>query len=197
MPNWCSNYLTVEGSSDSICKIYEGLQEDNAFEALIGKDPSFAENDWYSHNCSRYGTKWDIGALEPEASVEMTSDTSLSASFDTAWSPPIAFVKHLCKKYKVSATIEYNECGNDFAGRCSFDKTGGTISEEEYEYHEGLYIFDRQAWFDGELEWAMENAHERKLTDEQFVEEYASFMTEEDKQYITKEYQEYREDRQP
>jgi len=194
MPNWCSNYLVVTGSADAIRQINEGFQKENAFENLIGKDPSFAEEDWYNHNCSRYGTKWDIKQI---STFYEDGHTELALDFDTAWSPPVAFVKHLCKKYKVSATIEYNECGNDFAGRCSFDKTGGTISEEEYEYHEGLYIFDRQAWFDGELQWAMENAHERELTDEQFVEKYASFMTEEDKQYIIKEYQEYREDRQP
>jgi hypothetical protein len=200
MPNWCSNYLVVTGSADAIRQINEGFQKRNAFENLIGKDPSFAEEDWYNHNCSRYGTKWDVG---PITTFYEDGDTELVLNFDTAWSSCAPFVKSLCNKYKTDAVLEYSESGNNFAGRVTLEWEGKEgrellcIHEEEWEYHEGLYILDRQAWFDGELEWAMENAHERELTDEQFVEEYASFMTEEDKQHIIKEYQEYREDPQP
>jgi len=199
MPNWCSNYLVVTGSADAIRQINEAFQKENTFENLIGKDPSFAEEDWYNHNCSHYGTKWDIGPID---TFYEDGDIELALTFDTAWSPCVPFVKALCEKYKVDAVLEYSESGCDFAGRATFEWEGKEegelcIHEEQWDYHEGLYILDRQAWFDGELQWAMENAHERELTDEQFVEEYASFMTEEDKQYITKEYQEYREDRQP
>lgn len=112
------------------------------------------------------------------------------------------FVKTLCEKYKVNAVLEYAESGCDFAGRLTLereDKEDGElcVHEEQWDYHEGLYTLDRQAWFDGELEWAMENAYELELTDEQFLEEYVPFMTEEDKQRVIKDYQEYREDRQP
>lgn len=199
MPNWCSNYLVVTGSADAIRQINEGFQKENAFENLIGKDPSFAKDNWYDHNCSRYGTKWDIGPID---TFYEDGYTELALSFDTAWSPCVPFVKTLCEKYKVNAVLEYAESGCDFAGRLTLereDKEDGElcVHEEQWDYHEGLYTLDRQAWFDGELEWAMENAYELELTNEQFLEEYVPFMTEEDKQRVIKDYQEYREDRQP
>ena len=106
MPNWCSNYLVVTGSADAIRQINEAFQKKKTFENLIGKDPSFAEDDWYNHNCSRYGTKWDIGPID---TFYEDGHIELALSFDTAWSPCVPFVKTLCEKYKVSATIEYNE----------------------------------------------------------------------------------------
>ena len=192
MPNWCSNYLVVTGSADAIRQINEGFQKENAFENLIGKDPTFDEKDWYNHNCSRYGTKWDIGPID--TSYE-DGDTELALSFDTAWSPCVPFVKTLCEKYRTNAVLEYSECGFDFAGRVTLEWEGKEgrellcVHKEQWEYHEGVYTMDSDQWMTNELEWKIDCAKEDGISAEDFVKELP-FLNEDDRSYILKVYDE-------
>jgi len=191
MPNWCSNYLVVTGSADAIRQINEGFQKENAFENLIGKDPSFAEDDWYKHNCSRYGTKWDI---EQISTFYEDGDIELALSFDTAWSPCVPFVITLCEKYRTNAVLEYSECGCNFAGRVTLEWEGKEegelcVHEEEWEYHEGVYTMDSDQWMKNELEWQIESAKEEGLSAEDFV-EGLPFLKEEDRLHVLETYNE-------
>jgi hypothetical protein len=69
-----------------------------------------------------WGTKWDfIGYLISE------TDSETVFSFDTAWSPPIAFYKSLEREgFKVNA--QFNESGMCFCGSYS----GGKLDSYEY-----------------------------------------------------------------
>lgn len=188
MPNWCSNYLSVTGSADAIRQINAGFQKENSFESLIGKDPTFDEKDWYNHNCSHYGTKWDVGPID---TFYEDGEIELNLNFDTAWSPCVAFVKTMCEKYKVDAVLEYSECGNDFAGRVTLEWDGEELSthEEEWDYHEGVYTMDSDQWMTSELECQMDCAKEEGLSANDFVKQFP-FLSEEDREDILTMYNE-------
>lgn len=188
MPNWCSNYLVVTGSADAIRQINAGFQKENSFESLIGKDPNFDEKDWYNHNCSRYGTKWDVGPID---TTYTDGDTVLYLNFETAWSPCMVFVCIMCEKYKVNAVLEYSECGCDFSGRATLEWDGEVLSMhvEEWDYHEGVYTMDPDQWMTSELEWQMDNAKEEGLSANEFVKQFP-FLSEEDKEDILTMYNE-------
>lgn len=188
MPNWCSNYLVVTGSADAIRQINAGFQKEHSFESLIGKDPTFDEKDWYNHNCSQYGTKWDVGPID--TSYE-DGETELNLSIETAWSPCVAFVKTMCEKYKVNAVLEYSECGNDFAGRVTLEWDGEELSThiEEWDYQEGVYAMDSDQWMTSELEWQIDNAKGEGLSAEDFVKRLP-FLYEADRLYVITIYNE-------
>jgi hypothetical protein len=77
-------------------------------EELVAK---YGDSDWHSWSVSNWGTKWDIG----NAYVDCIDATSATASFDTAWSPPIEFYEKLVELgFDVDAT--YAEEGMGFAG---------------------------------------------------------------------------------
>lgn len=132
MPNWCNNTVEFVGDEQAINKIALGFQSEKPFEFIIGKDPSFTEEDWYNHNCARYGTKWDVEPLDPRE-VHLIGRT-LIVSFLNAWSPPINFVSEVCKQYGVEANIQYFESGSDFAGEVIFNTNGEAESTFEYAY---------------------------------------------------------------
>jgi len=187
MPNWCSNYLAVTGSADAIRQINEGFQKKNSFESIIGKDPTFEEKDWYNHNYSRYGTRSDVGPIN---TTYTEGDTALYLNIETALFPCTAFVKNMCEKYKVDAVLEYNECGNDFAGRVTVEWDGEELfmHVEEWDYHEGVYAMDSDQWMTNELESKIDIAKEEGLSAEDFVKSLP-FLSEEDKQIVFNAYQ--------
>lgn len=188
MPNWCSNYLVVTGSADAIRQINAGFQKENSFESIIGKDPTFDEKDWYDHNCSRYGTKWDVGPID---TFYEDGEIKLNLSFDTAWSPCVEFVKTMCKKYKVNAVLEYSESGCNFAGRVTLEWDGDELSTnvEEWDFNEGVYIMNLDQWMACELEWQIDNAKEEGLSAEKFADQFP-FLSEEHRLEVIEAYNE-------
>jgi hypothetical protein len=175
MPNWCSNYITIEGSKENIQKIKEKLEgvdfskggQTGIFETLVGRDPSITEDEfrnggWYQHNIDRYGCKWDIGQ---DAEIELYDDKIVIIS-DTAWSPPINFCKLLQEQYGVKVRCESSEPGNDFAGYYEIDEDGD-VDEESYTYMEGLYILNLENFW-----YEVENNIGYALGDEETYEEF-------------------------
>jgi hypothetical protein len=121
MPNWCNNSLTIKGSKKSIDAILSAFIKPNPFVNLIGYDSdNYAKGDWYKHNTERFGTKWDVDY----AVCERYGDTAMKAQFDTAWSPPCAFVEEMCKRYEVEACMNYEEFGMGFQGTFIVDAEG-------------------------------------------------------------------------
>lgn len=110
----------------------------------------YGASDWYDWSVNNWGTKWDCIGAEGD----ITGDRkSLTISFDTAWSPPIAFYNVLVEMgFDVEAT--YTEEGMSFAGH----------------YENGVdecvaldFDKDSQAWID-----SMENEVLRHIVQDQF-----------------------------
>lgn len=160
MPNWCSNCISFEGNE----KAMETLRNDVAiikdghsiFTALTDYKEEWDYNAW----CNEFGTKWSV---DMDDEIRDTFEEFDYFNCETAWSPCVAFVQKVCKKYGVCGRIEYSEPGNDFAGFVSIDVDGCIVDEEEmsckeYEYkHVDVdYFFSnfvddvRDGWYESE-----------------------------------------------
>ena len=81
---------------------------------------------WYDWCINNWGTKWD-------ARVEQFDDDnpkSVYVYYETAWSPPTAFLEWFCKQYPDTVfDVEYDEEGMFFEGRSSHDPVNGFQDE--------------------------------------------------------------------
>jgi hypothetical protein len=92
-----------------IKKAVEGYNKEEFFQTLV---PMPEGEEWYGWNTANWGTKWDANVYDP---VELDESNFVSLSFDTAWSPPIAFYEALIEQgFKVEAF--YYEPGMAFCG---------------------------------------------------------------------------------
>lgn len=192
MPNWCSNWIEISGSEESIQKIKQTMEsienpdESNLFMTLVGVPEGVDyEKNWYETNVNNWGTKWDVSLNE--SNVEFTPDY-ITMSPNTAWSPPVEFCKSLAKKFGVDITITYEEPGCNFCGRTNIGKDGSE-NVEDYSFLEGKYHFDEESfWYevDSNLEYYIQ---EENPSFEDFIKDY-DFVTEEDKNEIKRIYNE-------
>ena len=139
MPNWCSNYIELAHKDPAmISRAVDAIKRGellNEFipvplclkETVAGSfgDPeqqaalekSQQDNlnehnykDWYDFCVNEWGTKWDISASECEH-----TEISLTASFDTAWAPPISAMERFIE-LGFDVKLYYYEPGMQFAG---------------------------------------------------------------------------------
>jgi hypothetical protein len=71
-----------------------------------------ADQRWYDWNVKNWGTKWDFPNTQ---SMEMIDKNRATASFDTAWSPPIKVFEALVEQ-GYSVRVLYSEEGMGFGG---------------------------------------------------------------------------------
>jgi hypothetical protein len=81
---------------------------------------------WYDWNIDAWGTKWDVG--EEMDSVTRIDERTVQLSYDTAWSPPIAFYEQMSEA-GWEITAYYLEEGMGFVGKYTSD--GG---DESYNF---------------------------------------------------------------
>lgn len=182
MPNWCLNYLNVTGHNGQIEEIRDAFCKETPFERLIGSP----QLDSRLSAIEKYGTKWDIQPCEP-SDIHYLKDgmATFSVSFETAWSPPMPFLVAMCEKYNVSATMEYEEPGCDFAGTIEVNGDG-SLCDRCFTYLEGIYRQDEDRLWDVEINDLFENA---KNVEE--VMQRLSFLTDDEKARARDMYAEY------
>ena len=186
MPNWCYNNLTIKGDEKNLKRIKFHLEDiekkDNqspgVFMALVGRDQSIELNEyehggWYQANIDYWGCKWDVSY--DESGLDYTDD-SITMSFNSAYSPPVPFIQHLGRLFNVQCELYYEEPSCDFCGKSYFNNENG-LTEEDYTYNEGRYVFDKDSFFesiDGDIEYLIES--DEDVTFES-VKEMFSFIT--------------------
>jgi hypothetical protein len=143
MPNWCNNVVELahedpamlERARDALnrgeflnefipvpesLQIVAGRVGDDSDEAQKQLEADTARNielhgygNWYDYCVNEWGTKWDVGG---DGQGDIGPDgTTFTASFDSAWSPPVqAYEKLLDLGFMVRAY--YYEGGMGFAG---------------------------------------------------------------------------------
>lgn len=120
MPNWCLNNITVEHEDSSMVDRFEkAYNEGQTCEEFlpVPKNADGTVFDGLGLWCvNNWGTKWDIGAKLDEHGVRATRvGNQVSASFDSAWAPPIGLYDKLFELgYNVKAT--YWEPGMAYCG---------------------------------------------------------------------------------
>lgn len=166
MPNYCSNVVTFRHEDpEMIRRVVDGYASEGLFaefrpcpDQLINTiagsygDPEqqarleqqerdnvaqFGHKNWYDWCVANWGTKWDV-TQDAGGDAEMSDDQlEVRLSFDSAWSPPIAFYQHM-ESLGFQVDAFYHEPGVGFCGR----------------YHEGM---DDYHDIDGDSDWVAEN----------------------------------------
>lgn len=140
MPNWCLNVTKFNHSTDQLLidKLYNALEKGTLFgefhplplplkdtvSPTISKtaddhlvnaslNAKYGADNWYNWHADNWGTKWDAKYAE----ILNRAQHELETEFQTAWSPPIAFYRHLEKTTGVNITAYYWEPGCDYLGR--------------------------------------------------------------------------------
>lgn len=118
MPNWCNNYATLTGPKEQIDELIVEIKKsddrDTPYEILnkLRPRPADQEENWYDWNVNHWGTKWDISL----AGYEIVNETTVTLSFDSAWSPPLELYEYLVEQgWEVDAY--YDEPGMAYCGR--------------------------------------------------------------------------------
>lgn len=194
MPNWCSNFVEVGHEDpqkitalaeafnrgefcDHVLPVPEDLKITAGFlgdpEAQKELERKTAENvekygagNWYNFCTSQWGTKWDVGGNGEEADVHPDGNL-MTASFESAWAPPIGVYEALVEQgYTVRAY--YYESGMCFAG--VYDN-GSDDCYSDWGDSEGakeMLPQDLDEFFcisESQAEWEAENAEEEELTE--------------------------------
>lgn len=116
------NRLTIE--HDDIEKVNEFVEAYKRMETCEHYLPTpknengDLDENWYDWRVNNWGTKWDFGSGDNEIHGlhPTVVHNEATASFDTAWSPPLGLYERLVELgFKVEAT--YFEPGMAFTGR--------------------------------------------------------------------------------
>ena len=126
MPNWCSNSITISGSTDTLEPLWEEANKEGSglLQAMVPMPkelegttaPSEGAN-WYDWRVQNWGTKWDVDLEGLEFINNHDGTSCITGWFDSAWSPPIdAYNTFLDDMDGCSIEATYEEGGMDFAG---------------------------------------------------------------------------------
>jgi len=146
MPNWCLNVLTIkvhpdmvesEVLLDPIVDLILAYKTEEKFlqhmrpmpdELKDTVAPNESGNNWYFWRVDNWGTKWEV-----QADIEWNeADRTFTATFDSAWAPPIEAVAYWAEKHPgFYVELSYWEPGMAFVG--AWDSIGG---DECYNYSE-------------------------------------------------------------
>ena len=121
MPNWCYNNVDITAKTEEQKDLLDRVSRAESADGFFAMFRPIGEWD-YNVALEKWGTKWDVDPLD----VDFDGET-MSTSFDSAWSPPIALYEYL-KEQGFEVTANYYEPGMDFGG---FWNDGGETSLED------------------------------------------------------------------
>ena len=136
MPNWCSNYLRVEGKPKDLNKMLKQIEitkseeTENHHQSIFSchkviPQPIFTKSDeWYNWNINNWGSKWDLCDVEFCGNDKDSWEEGIvQLTFNTAWSPTTEVISTLANQHKkLSFTYIYHESGSDYWGKHEFSK---------------------------------------------------------------------------
>ena len=154
MPNYCENFLSIEGNADTLKEIMDFVKSDKSvfdFEKIVpmpdyiyrgavgAKEKEiYGENNWYDWSNKNWGTKWNSVDAE---------DWDDEIQFLTAWSPCDPVIAALAKMFPMMRfTYTFYEAGMCFCGKRVYEN--GEISF----YYDGDYA--ENPLCDDDDEWA-------------------------------------------
>jgi hypothetical protein len=159
MPNWCNNYLMVEGKPKDLNKMLKQIEITESEATMDNPQSLFSCNKvipqpifpddkaWYEWNIANWGSKWDLCDVELREKDSWEKGI-VQFSFNTAWSPVIQVITTLAKEHKkLSFTYQYEESGADYWGKHLFSKgeevfyEGGEISTANCDVLEDIFGF--------------------------------------------------------
>lgn len=189
MPKFSGFRLIVKGTPIKLKRIREGFKSPQPFKTILQSDPYQEEDEVFFKN----GVQTIFPITDFYAPRLSKDCTSLEYSFATGWSMTIRFVRSMCQLHKVSAYLGFSESWYGFSGRFNFDTKGVAYDFDFFAGKDGLYFIDPYNFFD--TVWnrsqLMKEAYENKLSKEQFVDQYAFFMTLEHRESVGLKYEKF------
>ena len=142
MPNWCSNSITISGSTDTIKQLWDDAHVGDDFGLLNAMVPMPKELDdttkgtdgdavnWYDWRVQNWGTKWDVSDEGLEYVDNGDGTSTIEGWFQSAWSPPVGAMHKLSQDWdSCYIQLMYEESGMCFVG--CWDSEG---ADDHYEY---------------------------------------------------------------
>lgn len=121
----CSlNFHSLFPVPDSVrCMPYDRVQALEIARRIGVPAPDISGYDWESQN---WGCKWGATSV---VHLDDNGDGDLEYNFDTAWSPPIAWLEKVSTDYPdLLFSLTYEEAGMGFRGSIAFE--AGTVVEQ-------------------------------------------------------------------
>ena len=122
---------------------YDGHEKIRKIIQEKGEDAAAGMIDGYHWNIANWGTKWDIyhSNLSLENCGWEEGLTEFTLYFDTAWSPPVAWLIQVAPKFpKLRFELHYAEPGCCFAGEVTCE--GDSVEENPYDEETCMKMFD-------------------------------------------------------
>jgi hypothetical protein len=103
-------------------------------ETALKNEPTIRKDSWYNWRLQNWGTKWEVDDI----SISQASDTCISLSFMSAWSPPIDALDKLLEQDGIDSIVaHYYEPGNNFTGVYNngenIEMNLSALTEEDFE----------------------------------------------------------------
>jgi hypothetical protein len=186
MPKFSGFRLIVKGTPIKLKRIREGFKSPQPFKTILQSDPYQDEDEVFFKN----GAQIIFPITYLETPYLSDDGSTLEYSFATGWSMTIRFVRQMCQVHKVSAYLGFSESWYGFSGRFNFDDKGVAYDFDFFAGKDGLYFIDPDNFFDTVWEEGrfMKDAYDNNLSTEQFVAQYAYFMTVEDQKGVAESY---------
>ncbi len=156
MPNWCWNNLEVMCTEEHVAELQDFVEkstkatdEEFSFEGTL---PRGDREDWYSWSLENWGTKWD--ACEPH--VNELEPQCFSVGFETAWGPPLEWMKNIYENYpNLEFEIEYEEPGMCFGGRLKLHHDSGLHDCGDWTVESASECCEAKIYWDGDEEYTL------------------------------------------
>ena len=163
MPNWCSNRLSVFGSTKKLQEFVSmGRPMDTADKSELKlhslfpmpKDledtkspvdrpnPTFIRkygfDNWYDWKVANWGVKWDIDAQMED--MRDVSNPHVTYVFDTAWGPPDKWLKEIAHRWPaLKFELEFIELCMNFCGQLIYENGEVLVDESRDANKEDYY----------------------------------------------------------
>jgi hypothetical protein len=142
MPNWCSNFLTVE--SDQAAAIAA------EFERITRQEKAEDCGQLFFDSGESY--LFEIALAEEDGDA---SESSVSVMYDTRWSPNVEDMLTIARERGFNFSLEYEELGNLIFGEVQFAAASnlalerfltGDDFDRVQETDDGMYLFEGEEY---------------------------------------------------
>jgi hypothetical protein len=118
-----------EHSALSLAWLYPIPEDIYQGDLGLEEEKKYGKNTWYHWCIDHWGTKWDATATLVE-----TPPGFLAYRFETAWSPPVKWLKKVAADFpSLRFVLQYDEPGMGFAG-IAIAEQGNLIVDECTDY---------------------------------------------------------------
>tara|TARA_R100001460_G_scaffold5911_3_gene15902 strand:+ start:553 stop:1134 length:582 start_codon:yes stop_codon:yes gene_type:complete len=166
MPNWCWNNLEVMCAEEHISELQDFVEkstkatkEEFSFEGTHPMPEEIRETTtadkpcWYDWSCDNWGTKWDAC----ESHVNESEPQYFSVGFETAWSPPIAWIQNIMDKYpNLEFSLEYDEPGMAYGGHLIAESFSGRFEDNHWETSSASECCEAKVFYEDDKEYTLD-----------------------------------------